>query len=115
MSALTLAQQITAFLDAIPCSTWPGELEGGCNDSWWDAVPKTHTTTYRQARLSRLRRSTFDTAVSRAGAPYKVVLYASVAAGTDPWPALDLAEEYAHEHGWQVVARLADDSTDAEP
>ncbi|MFF7359012.1 hypothetical protein ACFZA1_41415 [Streptomyces filipinensis] len=112
---LTLAQRITALLDSVPAVQWLGELGGDCDDSWWSLTEDPPVTTYRQARLSRLRRSTLDTAVSRAGATYKVVLYASVAAGTDPAPVLDLAEEYARARGWLVVARLADARSAAGP
>lgn len=114
-SWLTLAQRITALLDSVPTLQRLGELDAGIDDSWWDPTEEPRGTTCREARLSRLRRSTFDTAVSRADATYKVVLYASVATGLDPCPALDLAEEYAHKQRWQVVARFADAATYARP
>jgi hypothetical protein len=105
----------TALLDSASTIQRLNELDAGIDDSSWDPTEEPRVTTYREARLSRLRQSTFDTAVNRADATYKVVLYASVAAGHDPFQALALAEEYAQERGWQVVARLTDDATDAKP
>lgn len=114
-SRLTLAQRITACLDSVPTVRWPGELEGGIDDSWWDVLEEVRIPANQQARLGRLRRSTLDTAVTRPGSPYKVVLYATATAGEDPAPALTLAESYSHERGWRVVGRFVDEAADTLP
>ncbi|CAL9359825.1 hypothetical protein SUDANB105_00640 [Streptomyces sp. enrichment culture] len=109
MSARTLAQRITALLDDIPAIGLPGEPEAEIDDSWRGMVEQLHTPTYQRARLRRLCRSTFDTAVHLPGSPYKVLLYTVVTAGEDPAPSLRMAEVYARRRGWQVVSRLVDD------
>lgn len=115
MSALTLAQRITALLDSIPVVAWPHEPEGRGDDSWWDVVEQPRIPANQHARLGRLRRSTIDAAVTKPGAPYKVVLYATATAGEDPAPALMMAETYSQERGWRVIGRFVDEATDTPP
>ncbi|AKN68736.1 hypothetical protein QR97_01985 [Streptomyces sp. PBH53] len=109
MSARTLAQRITALLDDIPTVRLPGEPDHGPDDSWWGGVEQSRIPAHRQARLSRLCRSTLDTAVACPGSPYKVLLYTVVSAKDDPRPSLRVAEDYARRQGWRVVGQLVDD------
>lgn len=109
----TLAEQVTAFLDATPSPHWPAVPDSDLDDSWWgDLAPRIPPS--RQARLSRLCRSTLDAAVAHPGTPYKVVLYANTAMG-DPARSLAVAETYAHDCGWHVVGRFVDVTADAQP
>ncbi|MFP1628864.1 hypothetical protein ACLB9X_27655 [Streptomyces sp. 5K101] len=115
LGRLSLAQRITAFLDSIPVIPMPGELEGGIDDSWWDVTEQPRIPANQHARLGRLRRTAVDTAITKPGAPFKVVLYATAPAGQDPAPALTLAERYSHERGWHVVGRFVDEAADTPP
>jgi hypothetical protein len=99
---LTLAEELIRLLDnATPDWEWPHELP---------RVPAN-----QQARLRALRRSTVDGAITRKGAPYKVVVYALVPHGEDPADALAVAESYALQRGWRVIGRLSDESGHAQP
>jgi hypothetical protein len=99
---LTLAERLIGFLDNVaPDWEWP--YDG-------PRIPPN-----QQARLGRLRRSTVEGAITRNGAPYKVVVYALVLHGEDPADILGVAEAYALQRGWRVIGRLSDESGRAQP
>ncbi|MFF8880738.1 hypothetical protein [Streptomyces flaveolus] len=111
----TLAQRITAFLDAIPSPHWPAVPASEVNDSWWDFAKQSRVPVNQQARLGRLRQSTLDAAVVNPATPCKVVLYSTAAAGADTGHSLALAEDFAQNCGWRVVGRFADEDADGRP
>ncbi|MFJ4623651.1 hypothetical protein [Streptomyces sp. NPDC088812] len=109
----SLAEQITAFLDGIPSPHWPA-VPDSLNDSWWGIDEQPRIPANQQIRLGRLSRSTLDIAITRPGAPFKVVVYAN-APGGDPSRSLSAAEAYALDCGWHVVGRFVDVTTDTQP
>ncbi|MGW3627806.1 hypothetical protein [Streptomyces sp. NPDC000880] len=99
---LTLAQQLMNLLDDVASDLdWPYE------------APRVPVN--QQARLGRLRRTTVEGAITRNGAPYKVVAYALVPRGEDPAGALALAEAHALQRGWRVIGQLSDEYGRAHP
>ncbi|MFI7352033.1 hypothetical protein ACIBSR_37985 [Streptomyces sp. NPDC049936] len=109
---MTLVERPTALVDGMSAVHWPHEM---LDYSWWDAVPLAPLPAAQQARLRRLHRATFASAVGCTGASFKVVLYASVPPGSDPSSQWHAAEVYAQLQGWRIVNRFADHRPAGQP